>query len=145
MENSLAFPGWTFPNIMGAGAAQTMINVNRVLPGKKVLTIGSGNVGLIVSYQLMQAGAEVGCQVEALDHIGGYMVHASKVTRMGVKILLNHTVLRANGKKYVEKVKIAQIDENFNVIRNRSRNWMLTLCALPWVCAHYQNYAGWPE
>ena len=34
VENSLAFPGWTLPNIMGAGAAQTMINVNRVLPGQ---------------------------------------------------------------------------------------------------------------
>jgi thioredoxin reductase len=118
VENSLAFPGWTLPNIMGAGAAQTMINVNRVLPGKKVLTIGSGNVGLIVSYQLMQAGAEVVAIVEALDHIGGYMVHAAKVNRMGVKILLNHTVLRAIGKKYVEKVEIAQIDRNFNAVKN---------------------------
>lgn len=57
-ENYMAFPGSTLPGVMGAGAAQTMINVNRVLPGERILMVGSGNVGLIVSYQLMQAGAE---------------------------------------------------------------------------------------
>jgi NADPH-dependent 2,4-dienoyl-CoA reductase/sulfur reductase-like enzyme len=46
-ENAVAFPGWDLPGVMGAGAAQTMINVNRVLPGKKVLMLGSGNVGVI--------------------------------------------------------------------------------------------------
>lgn len=45
--------------VIGAGAAQTMVNVNRVLLGKRVVMLGSGNVGLIVSYQLMQAGADV--------------------------------------------------------------------------------------
>jgi thioredoxin reductase len=117
IENSLSFPGWTLPNIMSAGAAQTMINVNRVLPGKKVITMGSGNVGLIVSYQLIQAGAEVVAVVEALDHIGGYMVHASKIARMGVKILTNHTITKAMGDKFVEKVEIAKIDSNFNVVK----------------------------
>lgn len=58
-ENYMAFPGSTLPGVMGAGAAQTMVNVNRVLPGKRVVMLGSGNVGLIVSYQLMQAGADV--------------------------------------------------------------------------------------
>ncbi len=59
VENSLNFPGWTLPGVMGAGAAQTMININRVTPGDRVLMIGSGNVGVIVSYQLLQAGVDV--------------------------------------------------------------------------------------
>ena len=116
-ENSLSFPGWTLPNIMGAGAAQTMINVNWVLPGSKVITIGSGNVGLIVSYQLMQAGARVIAVVEAMDHVGGYLVHASKIARMGVKILTSHTITRAMGDKFVEKVEVAKIDRNLNPIK----------------------------
>ena len=58
-ENAVAFPGSTLPGVMGAGAIQTMINVHRVLPGKRFVMLGSGNVGLIVCYQLMQAGAEV--------------------------------------------------------------------------------------
>lgn len=67
--------------VIGAGAAQTMVNVNRVLPGKRVVMLGSGNVGLIVSYQLMQAGADVVALVEAAPKIGGYAVHAGKLRR----------------------------------------------------------------
>ena len=78
-ENVVRFKGWTKPGVMGAGAAQTMINVNRVLPGKRILMIGSGNVGLIVSYQLMQAGADVVALVEAAPKIGGYAVHEGKL------------------------------------------------------------------
>jgi thioredoxin reductase len=121
VENSLSFPGWTLPNVMGAGAAQTMINVNRVLPGKKVVTIGSGNVGLIVSYQLMQAGAEVACVLEGLPEIGGYQVHASKIARMGVPILTRHTVVKAEGEKFVEKVTIAELDENWKIVAGSER------------------------
>ena len=82
-ENALAFPGCTLPGVMGAGAAQTMINVNRVLPGQKIIMVGSGNVGLIVSYQLMQAGADVLALIEAAPKIGGYGVHAAKIRRAG--------------------------------------------------------------
>ena len=116
-ENSLAFPGWTLPNVMGAGAAQTMININRVLPGKKVVTIGSGNVGLIVSYQLSQAGAEVLAVIEALPDVGGYQVHASKITRMGIPILTSHTIVKAEGEMQLENITIAKIDNTFNMIK----------------------------
>jgi thioredoxin reductase len=110
LENSLAFPGWTLPNIMGAGAAQTMVNVHRVLPGRKVMIIGSGNVGLIVAYQLLQAGAEVVAIVDALPYVTGYQVHASKIVRMGVPILCSHTILRAVGTECVEKAEIVRLD-----------------------------------
>jgi NADPH-dependent 2,4-dienoyl-CoA reductase/sulfur reductase-like enzyme len=80
---------------MGAGAAQTLINIHRVLPGRSVLMVGAGNVGLIVSYQLLQAGAEVVAVVEGLPTIGGYGVHASKIRRAGVPIFTGHTILRA--------------------------------------------------
>ena len=55
-ENMVTFPGWTLPGVIGAGAAQTMMNLHGVLPGKKVLMLGSGNVGLVVSFQLLQCG-----------------------------------------------------------------------------------------
>jgi NADPH-dependent 2,4-dienoyl-CoA reductase/sulfur reductase-like enzyme len=112
-ENSLSFTGWTLPNIMGAGAAQTMVNVQRVLPGEKVLIIGSGNVGLIVAFQLLQAGAEVVAIVEALHEVRGYQVHASKIVRMGIPILTNHTITRAEGDTRVRRADIAQIDADF--------------------------------
>lgn len=110
-ENTLCFPGWTLPGVMGAGAAQTMVNYYRVRPGSRALMVGSGNVGLIVSYQLLQAGIEVKAIVEALPAVGGYMVHAGKVRRMGLPILTRHTILRAEGERRVERAVICRLDE----------------------------------
>lgn len=115
-ENALAFVGSTLPGVMGAGAAQTMINVNRVLPGKRILMIGSGNVGLIVSYQLIQAGARVAALIEAAPQIGGYGVHAAKVRRAGVPIYLSHTVKRALGTDQVEGVELVELDDEWQPI-----------------------------
>ncbi|MDD2447924.1 MAG: NAD(P)/FAD-dependent oxidoreductase [Tissierellia bacterium] len=121
-ENYLPFKGSTLPGVMGAGAAQTMVNVNRVLPGKEVIMVGSGNVGLIVSYQLMQAGANVKAIVEAAPSIGGYGVHASKICRAGVPIKVRHTVLEAYGENEVEGAVVAELDENWNVVPGSEQN-----------------------
>lgn len=118
-ENPLAFPGWTLPGVVGAGAIQTMINVHRVSPGKKILMIGSGNVGLIVTYQLLQSGADVAGIVEAAPKIGGYGVHSAKVRRAGVPIYTGHTVLQAvpnEDKSGVKGAVIAKVDERFQPI-----------------------------
>lgn len=128
-ENCLAFEGSTLPGVMGAGAAQTMINVHRVLPGKKIVMVGSGNVGLIVSYQLMQAGADVVALVEAAPKIGGYGVHASKIMRAGVPILTSHTVVSAYGNESLEGVKIAETDSSFKPVPGTEKDLECdTLC-----------------
>jgi len=116
IENPLSFHGWTLPGVMGAGACQTMININRVLPGKKALMIGSGNVGLIVSYQLLQAGADVCGVIEIMPNIGGYLVHAAKIKRFGVPIYLSTTILEAEGKEEVEGAVICPVDNDFKPI-----------------------------
>ncbi len=115
-ENYMAFPGSTLPGVMGAGAAQTMVNLNRVLPGQRVVMVGSGNVGLIVSYQLMQAGAEVVALAEAAPAIGGYGVHAAKLRRAGVPILTRHTIHRIIGTDSVEGVELIQLDYQWQEI-----------------------------
>ncbi|MCH3964445.1 MAG: NAD(P)/FAD-dependent oxidoreductase [Clostridium sp.] len=115
-ENAVRFKGWTKPGVMGAGAAQTMVNVNHVRPGNKVVMIGSGNVGLIVSYQLMQAGCEVAALVEAAPKIGGYAVHAAKIRRAGVPIYVKHTITEVRGKDRVEEVIISEVNEKFEPI-----------------------------
>lgn len=117
-ENALYFKGSTKPGVMGAGAAQTMVNVNHVKPGKKIVMVGSGNVGLIVSYQLMQAGCDVVALVEAAGKIGGYAVHAAKISRAGVPIYLKHTVIEAVSDESgcVKEVVIAKVDDSFKPI-----------------------------
>ena len=116
-ENVVRFKGWTKPGVMGAGAAQTMVNVNHVKPGHRVVMLGSGNVGLIVSYQLMQAGCEVVGLVEAAPKVGGYAVHAAKIRRAGVPIYIKHTIVEVKGEDRVQEVVIAEVDEKFKPIK----------------------------
>ncbi|MBS7645738.1 MAG: FAD-dependent oxidoreductase [Candidatus Bathyarchaeia archaeon] len=129
-ENPLSFPGSTLPGVMGAGAVQTMMNIHRVLPGRRVLMVGAGNVGLIVSYQLLQAGAEVAAVVEAMPKIGGYLVHALKLMRTGVPILTSHTVLEARGDKEVESAVIASLDKDCRIVKGSEKELDVDLVCL---------------
>ena len=92
------------------------MNVAGVKPAEKVLMVGAGNIGLIVSYQLMQAGVEVAGIVEAAPRIGGYLVHASKIRRAGVPIRTGYTVKEAYGNGKLEGVVICKLDEKFQQI-----------------------------
>jgi thioredoxin reductase len=129
-ENPLAFPGWTLPGVMGAGAVQTMMNVHRVLPGKNALMIGSGNVGLIVAYQLLQAGANVHALIEALPRIGGYLVHAAKLKRAGVPILTSHTVSKARGTESIEEAIVVALDKDYKPITGSEQTFKVDLICI---------------
>ena len=117
MENMLLFPGNDLPGVYGAGAVQTLMNVYGVKPGEKVIMIGAGNVGLIVSYQLVQAGIKVDRVIEAAPNIGGYHVHAAKLRRCGVPILTSHTIKEVFGKENVKGVITVKLDKNWNTIK----------------------------
>ena len=121
-ENALSFPGWTLPGVMTAGAAQTFANIHGILSGKRILMVGSGNVGLIVSYQLMQAGGEIATLVDVLPKISGYQVHAGKIQRAGVPVYLAHTVIAAKGHVRVEEAIIAQVDADFQPIAGTEKS-----------------------
>jgi len=71
---------------------------------------------LIVSYQLMQAGVNVKAILDASPTIGGYLVHASKIRRMGVPIYTRHTVKRADGETALERATIIELDEKWQQI-----------------------------
>ncbi len=121
IENFLAFENNDLPGIYGAGGVQTLMNEYGIAPGKKVLMIGAGNVGLIVSYQLIQAGVEVVEVLEAQPTVGGYQVHASKLRRVGVPISTRHTIKKALGKDEVEGAVVNELDENWNPIDGTER------------------------
>lgn len=115
-EKFLAFPNNDLPGICGAGAVQTLMNQYGVLPGKSAVMVGAGNIGLIVSYQLMQAGVKVKAVIDAAPRIGGYLVHAAKIRRAGVPILTSTTVLHAHGGRELERVTLAALDENMQPV-----------------------------
>ena len=115
-EKFLGFPNNDLPGIYGAGAVQTLMNVYGVKPGNNVLMVGAGNIGLIVSYQLTQAGVNVAGIVEAAPKIGGYLVHASKIRRMGIPIYTGHTVKEAHGTDRLTGATIVQLDEKWQQV-----------------------------
>ena len=110
-ERMLPFPNNDLPGVYGAGAVQTLMNVEGVLPGERVLMVGAGNIGLICTYQLLQAGAKVAGIIEAMPRVGGYAVHAAKVRRSKVPIYLSHTIKETRGNSCVEGATIWQLDD----------------------------------
>jgi thioredoxin reductase/Fe-S-cluster-containing hydrogenase component 2 len=121
-ERGLPFHGWTLPGVIGAGAAQTMMNLHGVLPGKKILMVGCGNVGLVVGYQLLQAGCELAAMIDAAPVMGGYGVHAAKLARQGVPFYLSHTVVKAEGEDRVTGAVIAETDKDFKPISGTKKH-----------------------
>ena len=110
-ENMIPFQNNDLPGVYGAGAVQTLMNLYGVLPGSRVLIVGAGNIGLIVGYQLLQAGVRVAAIVEAQGRVGGYGVHASKIRRFGVPIYTRHSIQSVNGTEGVEEAVIAAVDQ----------------------------------
>ncbi|MGM0421328.1 MAG: FAD-dependent oxidoreductase [Bacillota bacterium] len=131
-EKVINFEGWTLPGVMGAGAAQTMTNLHRVLPGRRIMMIGSGNVGLIVSYQLIQAGAKIVGLVDAASEVGGYGVHSAKIERAGVPIYLKHTILKAKGTKGkgVTGAVIAEVNKDWKPIKGTEKEFDVDVIAI---------------
>ena len=101
IEKGLPFKNWTLPGVMTAGCAQTYANVHGIKVGQEAIVIGSGNVGLITAYQLLQAGMKIKAIVEFQDKITGYEVHLNKIRKLGIPLLTSHTIIEALGRDYV--------------------------------------------
>lgn len=122
-EKNISFPGNDLPGVYGAGAFQTLVNRDLVRAAKRVLIVGSGNVGLIAAYHALQAGIEVAGIVELLGKVNGYKVHADKIRRMGVPIHLNTTILRVEGEGRVRRAVTCQVDDKFVPIPGSARGY----------------------
>jgi glycine/D-amino acid oxidase-like deaminating enzyme/thioredoxin reductase/Fe-S-cluster-containing hydrogenase component 2 len=83
------------PGVYTAAVFQKMMNQEHTLLGKRVLTVGAGNIGYLTSYQGMQAGATIRAIIEAMPHEGGFPVQANRVRRLGIPIMTGYTLLRA--------------------------------------------------
>jgi sarcosine oxidase, subunit alpha len=105
-ERPVFFPKWTLPGVINAGALQTLVNIYRVTPGRNVVIIGSGNVGLIIAYQLVQADIEVKAIIEISNKVGGYNVHENKIRKLGIPIFLSSNINKAIGDEFVEGIEI---------------------------------------
>lgn len=83
------------PGVYTAAVFQKMMNQEHTLLGKRVLTVGAGNIGYLTSYQGMQAGATIKAIIEAMPREGGFPVQANRVRRLGIPIMTGYIMLKA--------------------------------------------------
>lgn len=112
-RGAIAIPGDRPAGIFTAGAAQRFINMEGYMVGKKVLILGSGDIGLIMARRMTLEGAEVKAVVELLPYSGGLMRNIVQcLDDYDIPLLLSHTIVNIKGRERVEAVTIAKVDEN---------------------------------
>lgn len=116
-RGNIALPGTRPAGIFTAGTAQRFTNIEGYLPGKKIVILGSGDIGMIMARRLTFEGAEVKAVVEVMPFLGG--LHRNKVQCLDdfdLPFYLNHTVSYIKGNKRVEGVEIAETGEDGKII-----------------------------
>lgn len=112
-RDSLGIPGSRPAGVYTAGQAQRLINIEGYLPGKDIVILGSGDVGLIMARRLALEGCNVKCVVEIKPFPGGLMRNVVQCLEdFDIPLLLNHTVTRIIGKNRVEGVEISEVDSS---------------------------------
>lgn len=112
-RGALNIPGFRPAGVYSAGTAQRYVNMEGRMPGKKVVILGSGDIGLIMARRMTLEGAEVQVVAELMPYSGGLKRNIVQcLDDYGIPLKLSHTVVDIKGKKRVEGVTLAQVDEN---------------------------------
>lgn len=111
-RGALNIPGFRPAGVFSAGTAQRLVNIEGCLPGRKIVILGSGDIGLIMARRMALEGARVQVVAELLPYSSGLKRNIVQcLDDFGIPLKLRHTVVNIHGKKRVEGVTIAQVDE----------------------------------
>ena len=111
-RGALNIPGFRPAGIYSAGTAQRLVNIEGYLPGKEIVILGSGDIGLIMARRMTLEGAKVKVVAERLPHPGGLMRNVVQCLEdYGIPLKLNCTVAEIHGKERVEGVTLVKLDE----------------------------------
>ena len=103
--------------IFSAGLAQKLINIEGLLPGKEVVVVGSGDIGLIMARRFVLEGAKVKAIVEIQKETRGLLRNMVQcVEDFDIPVYFSHKISRIYGKNRVEKVSVVRVDNNFNEV-----------------------------
>ena len=112
-RGALNIPGYRPAGIYNAGTAQRLVNIEGYMPGKEVVILGSGDIGLIMARRLTLEGAKVKVVAEIMPYSGGLKRNIVQcLDDYGIPLKLSHTVVDIKGRERVEAVTIARVDEN---------------------------------
>lgn len=117
-RGAISIPGDRPSGIFTAGAAQRFINMEGYMVGKKVVILGSGDIGLIMARRMTLEGAKVEAVVELMPYSNGLTRNIVQcLDDYGIPLYLSHTVIDVKGEGRLEKVIIAKVDENRQPIK----------------------------
>ena len=112
-RGALNIPGSRPAGIFTAGTAQRYVNMEGYMPGKRVVILGSGDIGLIMARRMTLEGAKVLCVCELMPYSGGLARNIVQCLEdFDIPLYLSHTVTAIGGKDRVESVTVAQVDAN---------------------------------
>ncbi len=110
-RGALGTPGWRCAGIFTAGTAQKLVNLEGHMPGKRVVILGSGDIGLIMARRMTFSGAEVLACVEIMPYSSGLRRNIVQcLDDYGIPLLFNHTVVDVHGRERLTGVTIAEVD-----------------------------------
>ena len=116
-RGALNIPGFRPAGIFSAGTAQHLVNIEGQMPGREVVILGSGDIGLIMARRMTLEGAHVACVAELMPYSGGLKRNIVQcLDDYGIPLLLSHTVSRIEGKERVEAVWVSEVDERLKPI-----------------------------
>lgn len=145
-DRPVAFPGWTLPGVMTAGAAQALLKQQRILAGKRILLAGTGPLQIVLAAELVRAGAKVVAVLEASRFYAKALPQAGvlwgqwerlaeglssrlALLRRGVPVRMGWGIVAAQGTDHVESVTIARLDREWRPIRGSEQTLACdTLC-----------------
>ena len=112
-RGALNIPGYRPAGIYSAGTAQRLVNMEGFMPGKEIVILGSGDIGLIMARRMTLEGAKVKVVAELMPYSGGLQRNIVQCLEdFGIPLKLSHTVIDIDGKERVKGVTLAQVDEN---------------------------------
>ncbi|WP_295883883.1 NAD(P)/FAD-dependent oxidoreductase [uncultured Anaerococcus sp.] len=121
-RGALNTPGSRPAGIYSAGTAQKLVNINGYLPGKKVVILGSGDIGLIMARRMTLEGAKVECVAEIMPFSGGLKRNIVQCLHdFDIPLYYSTTISGIKGTDRVEGVYLSKVDENLKVIEGTEK------------------------
>ena len=112
-RGALNIPGYRPAGIFSAGTAQRLVNMEGFMPGKRVVILGSGDIGLIMARRMTLEGAKVLAVAELMPFSGGLKRNIAQcLDDFEIPLLLEHTIIDIQGKDRVTGITLAKVDEN---------------------------------
>ncbi len=123
-RGALAIPGTRPAGIMTAGTAQRLVNIEGYMIGKKVVIVGSGDIGLIMARRMTLEGAKVLAVAELMPYSSGLTRNIVQcLDDYQIPLLLQHTVTNIFGKDRLEAVEISEVNDHFQPISGSEKKY----------------------